>query len=379
MAPPVASTSTTQAKITTSRVQPVASSSKAPPTPQPLKRKASAAEMTTPQKPRQARQIPHASPTNPFLATGPGLDSMDPSSASKFLYAASPQKLRHALSITPRTRARKRLRGEDVGETPVKERVGKRSWVTSSKHSEDEDEDEEDEDEVLGPSPAKPALGTGFKPLFAAEIKGLGKGAVNDDLPFGPQRKTSMFGKPPTSIPSSRVMTPSPSPSPPPSPTIETLPEPSTPPPIEEDESEEEDVSPVRTKRITLDDGEQTELIIRPTRDVGRWRPPRTPTPPPDDEGDVELEVPPSLLGTLSLRSPMPASASRRRLDKKVQAIFAGAPPAAKAVDKEKLAEEQVEESEGNTDEEDADDDWESEVEGWKVGGPGEVLSDEGW
>ena len=121
-------------------------------------------------------------PVNPFAVTPPKpspftTDQPGPST-SPFIHASSPKKLKEVLQlnslrkvrerdgvgsplkeITPRTRARKRLRGDVVDDTPMKDRLPRRKRGEGGKQGmtveiQDEELEEEDEDE-LGPSPFK--------------------------------------------------------------------------------------------------------------------------------------------------------------------------------------------------------------------------------
>jgi hypothetical protein len=132
------------------------------------------------------------------------------SAADGFLFAPSPSRLKSLLEanslsrspskmsppsgisgnsvgmtgITPRTKARKRLRGEEVEDTPKPRGRGSRgssgakgffgSDGLGRGRSDDEDDDraeDEDEDEVLGPTPKKGELGRrgNFKTLFGVD------------------------------------------------------------------------------------------------------------------------------------------------------------------------------------------------------------------
>jgi hypothetical protein len=88
------------------------------------------------------------------------------------------------VGITPRTKARKRLRGEEVEDTPRPRGRGSRgssgakgffgSDGLGRGRSDNEDDDragDEDEDEVLGPTPKKGELGRrgNFKTLFGVD------------------------------------------------------------------------------------------------------------------------------------------------------------------------------------------------------------------
>ena len=114
------------------------------------------------------------SPTKSARKTVPPLTEaivQSSKSSAAYDFAASPKKL-HALIAsasaglrdTPRTKARKRLRGEDVLATPGDKR--RKVNAEDQRHTM-ETFDEEDDDEVLGPSPVKPsAPGKAFRPLF---------------------------------------------------------------------------------------------------------------------------------------------------------------------------------------------------------------------
>ncbi|OCF57991.1 hypothetical protein L486_04018 [Kwoniella mangroviensis CBS 10435] len=173
-------------------------------------------------------------PINPFTTTttptksspfgpGPGVNvnglQREKSFSSPFIHASSPKKLKEVLEanslkkvkertnvgneITPRTRARKRLKGEEVEDTPLKQKVPRRKRGQGQARTSEEplepleeeeeeaqgnflkpgnrsifDDEDEDEDE-LGPSPIKvndKQKGKGFTSLF-----GEVEGEVGDD------------------------------------------------------------------------------------------------------------------------------------------------------------------------------------------------------
>lgn len=125
------------------------------------------------------RPIHDPSPINPFASPSQStyIYAESPRKFKALLEAGSAQKRAHGLGpgleATPRTRARKRLRGEPVEDTPDKpkargmERIAsvggaERSFPgarqTSGRGSAmSESDDEEDEDKALGPTPVKPA------------------------------------------------------------------------------------------------------------------------------------------------------------------------------------------------------------------------------
>ncbi|WVW80068.1 hypothetical protein I302_102041 [Kwoniella bestiolae CBS 10118] len=174
---------------------------------------------STPKKKAYTGPIHDPNPINPFTTSqtptkspfptptnGTGLQR-EKSFSSPFIHASSPKKLKEVLEanslkkvkersgvpeITPRTRARKRLKGEEVEDTPLKERQPRRKRGQARLREEPlEDEegtflkpgigrgsvfDEEDEEE-LGPSPIKVVQlgrGRGFTSLF-------GEGEVDED------------------------------------------------------------------------------------------------------------------------------------------------------------------------------------------------------
>ena len=154
--------------------------------------------LITPKKPRPSYSGPivDPNPVNPFAVTptkssphhpGPSTGITTTPSQSPFLHATSPRKLRELLEsnslkrvkersvtneeTTPRTRARKRLRGEVVGDTPIKDKVSRRKRGRSSDLStengdtkekgkrvmlvEDQLGAEGEEEDEFGPSPMK--------------------------------------------------------------------------------------------------------------------------------------------------------------------------------------------------------------------------------
>ncbi|WVR03833.1 hypothetical protein IAU60_000830 [Kwoniella sp. DSM 27419] len=158
---------------------------------------------STPKKKAYTGPIHDPNPVNPFTIsprkTTPLKDTANGRSASfesPFIHASSPRKLKEVLEanslrkvkeregdgteVTPRTRARKRLRGEPVEDTPVKDKQPRRKRGESSRQnapssepdllglpSEGLHEDEEEEEDELGPSPMKGlSRGKGFASLF---------------------------------------------------------------------------------------------------------------------------------------------------------------------------------------------------------------------
>ncbi|WRT65617.1 uncharacterized protein IL334_002562 [Kwoniella shivajii] len=207
---------------------------------------------STPKKKGYSGPIHDPNPINPFMTSpskspfsitlsasnqaGDSSRSKGKSFGSPFIHASSPKKLKEVLEanslkkikerentllneITPRTRARKRLRGEAVEDTPLKDKLPRRkrgqgsgkseqpednflkpnytrfgSGRISEDENEDEDEDEDGGDE-LGPSPMKP-IGRGFTSLFGeVEVNAEGneedREEEEDDSPFLTEKNES--------------------------------------------------------------------------------------------------------------------------------------------------------------------------------------------
>ncbi|WWC87807.1 uncharacterized protein L201_002699 [Kwoniella dendrophila CBS 6074] len=178
---------------------------------------------------------------SPFLSSSskPDVINREKSFSSPFIHASSPKKLKEVLEanslrkvkernggllneITPRTRARKRLKGEQVEDTPLKEKLpirkrgqaqnqnqtrsasqseeplddiqsGSNNYITNptkgifdeEEYDDEEDEEEDRDEDELGPSPMKTlGKGRGFTSLFGeAEItKNNGLLASNSQL-----------------------------------------------------------------------------------------------------------------------------------------------------------------------------------------------------
>ncbi|WWC97034.1 hypothetical protein V866_003911 [Kwoniella sp. B9012] len=185
-------------------------------------------------------------PINPFNTTttptksspfgpGPGVNvnglQREKSFSSPFIHASSPKKLKEVLEanslkkvkertnmgneITPRTRARKRLKGEEVEDTPLKQKVPRRKRGQGQAGTSEEplepleeeesqgnflkpgnrsvfDDEDENEDE-LGPSPIKvndKQKGKGFTSLFG-EVEGEGEVGDDEDEDEEDSRRTN--------------------------------------------------------------------------------------------------------------------------------------------------------------------------------------------
>ncbi|KIO33750.1 hypothetical protein M407DRAFT_17361 [Tulasnella calospora MUT 4182] len=91
-------------------------------------------------------------------------------------HGTSPKKLRQLASVardTPRTKARKRMRGEEVEQTPGDKR--RRITKPPSPIPQENDEDVDDDDEIMDLSPVKPpprksGKGKAFQPVFEDDL-----------------------------------------------------------------------------------------------------------------------------------------------------------------------------------------------------------------
>ncbi|WWC68703.1 uncharacterized protein I206_102637 [Kwoniella pini CBS 10737] len=171
---------------------------------------------STPKKKGYIGPIHDPNPINPFTTSSPSKSPFPTSNglqreksfSSPFIHASSPKKLKEVLEanslskikernnviseITPRTRARKRLKGEQVDDTPLKEKLPKRRrgqgkseepleitaieeerYFDPTRGIFDEENLEDEEEDELGPSPMKPlGQGKGFTSLFReAEVR----------------------------------------------------------------------------------------------------------------------------------------------------------------------------------------------------------------
>ncbi|WVQ64836.1 uncharacterized protein L199_003005 [Kwoniella botswanensis] len=183
-------------------------------------------------------------PINPFNTTttptksspfgpGPGMNGLqrEKSFSSPFIHASSPKKLKEVLEanslkkvkertntgneITPRTRARKRLKGEEVEDTPLKQKVPRRKRGQGQARTSEEPlepleeeeaqgnflkpgnrsifDDEDEEEDELGPSPIKvndKQQGRGFTSLFG-EVEGEGEVGDDEDEDEEDSRRTN--------------------------------------------------------------------------------------------------------------------------------------------------------------------------------------------
>lgn len=111
-----------------------------------------------------------------------------------------------AVGITPRTKARKRLRGEEVDETPRRPKGRSGAFFSSDPVGRSDELEEEEEEEEFGPTPKKPVDAGrkgGFKILFGADEDtdeeyegrmGTGKKKIGGDEP-GTGGVAKMFKK----------------------------------------------------------------------------------------------------------------------------------------------------------------------------------------
>lgn len=197
---PKAESSATAAERTLKRKASKAALNGSPPPPP---SSSSRPSFITPKKPRAySGPIHDPTPVNPFAVSPVKPSLAGPSSviaSSPFIHASSPRKLREVIEanslrkvkeretdngfeITPRTRARKRLRGEAVADTPMKDKVPRRKRGEGRPAGTDDQQDDGDdsmmagkeammledvlEDDEFGPSPIKPPMGRSFTALF---------------------------------------------------------------------------------------------------------------------------------------------------------------------------------------------------------------------
>ena len=185
-------------------------------------RSASRPSSITPKKPRPmgfAGPIHDPNPVNPFAVT-----PTRPTSAiapavqvSPYIHASSPRKLKDVLElnslrkvrereelspmkeITPRTRARKRLKGEVVDDTPVKEKIPRRKRGSARVQEMDKGKgkesvgEEEDDAEEMGPSPWKAANTRVFTSLLGEIEVQQATSSKSGPMEKGKGRQTDMM------------------------------------------------------------------------------------------------------------------------------------------------------------------------------------------
>ncbi|ORX33652.1 hypothetical protein BD324DRAFT_639049 [Kockovaella imperatae] len=390
--------------------------------------------LITPKKSRPySGPIHDPNPINPFAVTpvktpashlgSAGMFSTDrtASSSSPFIHASSPRKLRQVLEanslrkvreregleeITPRTRARKRLRGEAVADTPVKDRPvrrkrGERRPTTeASSDAVSKGKGKLPLEDEFGPSPMRPEVDKTFTALFdepdeGSEVVGL------EDIRSRSSVMMGLFGRATVEIKKKPQIG-------------EESPAPSLPLPVTEAaetvviDAEELAHTPQRPcKVISFSDDEQDEwdpegghvthqvVITGTRRQVCKPRDSLSDGTDGDDDGldtpelydniteetshtSIHPSSPPPLLSLLSIQSPRakttitemrykaifdPSQAARLRAMKRGQEVYISG----QGVDRDGDMEEE--------NEVEGDDDWEEEPEGWKEAG----IADEDW